>query len=120
MESQNGLGNELLWGLLARQNQLISREALAAALEARRVEATKPIWQILQEHKALEPEGVARIDSLTRNYLDREDSHPVKTFQRQAMAEALRGLLEQVADPEWKSRLHQAAQTVGIEEAALS
>jgi serine/threonine-protein kinase len=120
MESQNGLGRELLWGLLARQHQLVSGEALAVALEVRRVDATKPLWQILQEDHALEPQGVARVDSLTRNYLERDDANPVKIFQKLAMGEALRGLLELVADPDWRSRLRQAALAMGIEEAIQS
>jgi serine/threonine-protein kinase len=120
MESPNGLGRELLWGLLARQHQLVSGEALAGALEARRLEKTRPLWQILQEGEALQPQGVARVHTLTRNYLEREDSDPVKIFQKLAMGEALRGLLLRVADPDWRSRLLQAARAVGIEQAAQS
>ena len=55
-----------------------------------------------------------------QNILDRQDPDPLEIFHADALGEALGGVLEQVPDPEWRSRLRRAVKSVGIEEAATS
>ncbi len=55
-----------------------------------------------------------------QNILDRQGSDPLKIFQAVALGEAVGGVLEQVPDPEWRSRLRRAARSVGVEEAVTS
>ena len=112
MESQSGLGRELLWGLLACQNQLVSRDALAAALEDRRREEKKSIVEILRGRCGLDPARIAVVDSLTRDYLEHGEEDPVKVFQIVALGKALERLLDGVPDPQWRQVLRQAAAEV--------
>jgi hypothetical protein len=120
MESLDGLGRELVWGLLALQQQFVSPAALAAALGALRGRPEQPLGQILLEQQALDPERAALVDAAMRDVLEREESDPVKMFQAVALGEALTGVLVQVADAEWANRLRQAARAVGLHEAGTT
>ena len=103
MELQNGLGRELLWGLLACQSRTVSREALGAALEERRCQEHKPLDQVLRDRHGLDAAQVAAVNALARDYLDREEQDPLKVLQAVALGEALERLLDRVTDPEWRT-----------------
>jgi serine/threonine-protein kinase len=120
MELLDGMGRELVWGLLALQQRFISRAALLAAIDAWHGRPEQPLGQVLLEQQALDPDQAARVDAAIQDILDRQDSDPLKIFHAVALGEALGGLLEQVPDPEWRSRLRRAVKSVGIEEAATS
>ena len=115
MELENGLGRELLWGLLACQSRTVSREALGAALEERRCQEHKPLDQVLRDRNGLNAAQVAAVNALARDYLDREEQDPLKVLQAVALGEALERLLDRVTDPEWRTLLRQAAEVAGID-----
>jgi eukaryotic-like serine/threonine-protein kinase len=114
MESQNGLGRELLWGLLACQSQLVSREALADAVQAWLSVDAIPLSQVFRDLLGLDPDRVARIDSLTSAFLRSRDSSPLHSVEMVALGDVLDGLLEHIDDPRARSSLQDAALTVGI------
>ena len=109
------MGRELVWGLLALQQRFVSRAALLAAIEVWHGRPEQPLGRILLEQQAIDPDQAAKVDAAIQDILDRQDSDPVKIFHAVALGEALGGVLEQVPDPEWRSRLRRAAESLGVE-----
>ena len=120
MELLDGIGRQLVWGLLALQQRFVSRAALLAAVEVWQSRLDEPLGGILLEQAALVPEQAARLDVAVQNILDRHDSDPVRILQSVALDDALTGLLEQVCDPDWQSQLRRAATSVGFADAAAN
>jgi serine/threonine-protein kinase len=114
MESHDGLELEVLWGLLAEQNQFITSAALAGALEAWRDRAGKSLAQIVLEQSPLDPVGADMIESLRKEYLNRLDHDPLGASLPADLDDALERLLKRVPDSNWRSRVRQAAKSVGI------
>jgi len=120
MELLDGMGRELVWGLLALQQRFVSQAALLAAIDVWHSRPEQPLGPILLEQQALDPDQAAKVDLTIQTILDLQDSDPLKIFQGVALGEALGGVLEQIVDPEWQSRLRRAARSVGVEEAVTS
>jgi len=120
MDLLDGMGRELVWGLLALRQRFISQAALLAAIDAWQGRPEQPLGQVLLEQQAIDPDQAAKVDVAIQNILDRQDSDPLEIFHAVALGEALGGVLEQVPDPEWRSRLRRAVKSIGIEEAATS
>ncbi len=116
MELLDGMGRELVWGLLALQQRFVSPAALLAAIDLWHGRPEQPLGQILRQQQALDHDQAARVDVAIQTILDRQDSDRLKFFQSVALGETLGGVLEQVPDPEWRSRLRRAARAVGVEE----
>ncbi len=116
MELLDGMGRELVWGLLALQQRFVSPAALLAAIDLWHGRPEQPLGQILRQQQALEPDQADRVDVAIQTILDRQDSDRLKIFQSIALGKTLWGVLEQVSDPEWRSRLRRAARAVGVEE----
>lgn len=115
MESQKLAGKELLWGLLACQNEMVSCEALAACVEAwlgSDATAEKPA---LRERLNLNSDQAARIELSTRNFLLGRDSGQDRAALVFALGEILDDLLARVRDLDLRSSLQAAARAVGIE-----
>jgi serine/threonine protein kinase len=71
--SARGVENELLFGLIALQNHLISREALVAAVSAWLQDKSRPLSELLIERKALPAEHGAAVRILAEAHLARHD-----------------------------------------------
>ena len=120
MELPEGMGRQLIWGLLALQQRLVSRSALLTALDSWHNRPEQPLSRIVLEQQTLDADQTARLDTAIQDILDRHDSDPVKMFHVIALGEALEGVLEEVSDSVWLSRLRLAAKAVGVEETGAS
>jgi serine/threonine-protein kinase len=114
MDSQNGLGRELLWGLLACQHQLISREDLADALQAWLSKGAVPLKPILKDRLGMDAGQMTRVDTLEQDFLAGKTSSPFHVLQSVGLRQVLESVLERVGDPRFKASLQSAAVSIGI------
>ena len=98
----------LLYGILALQLDLISRDALIAAMGAWVLDKTKPLGAILQEQRALTAEDHAALELLVRQHLRRHGDDP----QRSLAAVPVPAELQAIADPDVQASLSSAAPPV--------
>ena len=115
MESQNDLGKELLWGLLACQNKVVSRDVLASALESWLTGDGQQPGLVFRSLLASDPDHIARIDSLTIEYLRARDSSHLPTLLTVELGVLLDELLEGVTDLTAREDIQVAARSLGLE-----
>jgi formylglycine-generating enzyme required for sulfatase activity/serine/threonine protein kinase len=122
--SQAASDRNLLFGILAVQMDFVGRDALIAAMHAWVLERSKSLGRILLEHQALSPSRQSLLEQLVDEHLAAHGGDAEKSLAATDGLEAIRGELEQVADPEIRATLDRvpgaAAATGHDPEATLS
>ena len=95
----------LLFGIMAVQNDFVARDALIEAMGAWVLDKSKPLGQILVEHGHLTPERCALLDALVNEHVRLHDNDPEKSLAAVASVSSLRQELSQIADPDLQASL---------------
>jgi serine/threonine-protein kinase len=95
----------LLFGILALQANLISRDALISAMNTWAVQKATPLGQILIEQGALTTEGHAAVETLVRLSLDRHAGDARKSLAEFRFLLPTRHSLPEVADADIQAGL---------------
>src|SRR5262245_29616016 len=95
----------LLFGIFALQNDMISREDLIAAVSAWMLDKTKPLDRILLEQDRLTPEAHALIEPLVRLHLKQHDDDPERSLASLEPSDAVREALAAVPDADIQASL---------------
>lgn len=95
----------LLYGLLAVRMELISRDALIAAISAWAREKTKPVSRILVEQGALSSTCEGLLDQLVEEHLKVHDNDATKSLVSLHPSATLRDDLQHISDPQWQATL---------------
>lgn len=90
----------LLFGILALQVDLITRDALITALHAWALEKVKPLGQILVEQGALAPDSRALLDALVQKKVQLHDNDVQKGLVSLCQSHPLPEALKRIPDPE--------------------
>jgi hypothetical protein len=106
--SPNAAANRnLLFGILALQADLISRDALINAMNAWAVHKDKPLGQILRDQGALSAEGHAVVETLVRLSLARHGDDAEKSLAALSALGPARQNLERIPDADVQASLAQ-------------
>src|SRR6516225_9015663 len=95
----------LLFGILALQTDLISRDALIAGMNAWAVAKDKPLGEILVEQGALRPENRALLESLVEANLKAHGGDPQQSLAALSSVGSVRETLSRIADPDVQASL---------------
>jgi hypothetical protein len=95
----------LLFGILALQADLISRDALINAMNAWAVNKATPLGQILRDQGALTVEGHALVEALVRLSLARHGDDPEQSLAALSSLGSARQELERIADADVQASL---------------
>ena len=98
----------LLYGILALQLDLISRDALIAAMNAWVLDKSKSLGNILQQQGALPPEDHAFMEGVVQKHLGRHGDDA----QRSLAAVPVPAELQAIADPDVQASLSSASAPV--------
>jgi hypothetical protein len=98
-------GLNLLFGLLALQNNFVDRDALLGALNTWLVDKSRHLGRILLERGALDTDTHALLEALARKHLDRHGGDPERSLASLSSLGPLRRDLENLADPELHASL---------------
>jgi tetratricopeptide (TPR) repeat protein/serine/threonine protein kinase len=97
----------LLFGILALQADLISRDALISAMNAWAVHKDKGLGQLLREQGALDADQHAAVEGLVSWSLDRHQGDAGKSLAALGSLGSARQELEQIADADLQASLSQ-------------
>jgi serine/threonine-protein kinase len=95
----------LLFGILAVQMDLVSRDQLIAAMNAWVLDKARPLGQILREERALDDEEHALLEALVRKHLHKHGDDPARSLAAASSVPSVRQDLEQMADPDLHASL---------------
>jgi serine/threonine-protein kinase len=96
---------DLLFGILALQNNFVSREALLDAFNSWVADRSRPLAQILRERGGLPATRSALIEALVQEHLDQHGGDAEQTLSSFQLVGAARHTLEKVADPDVQASL---------------
>ena len=102
-------GRNLLFGLLAFQNNFIDRRALLAAFDAWTADKSRPIGQIFAKQGAIPEELHALIDGLVAAHLAKHHDEPARSLAALTPIGVVRQDLEALVDLETRASLLQVA-----------
>lgn len=97
----------LLLGLLALQNNLITREQLVTAFSLWVLDKQRGLVDLLQEQHALQPDTRALLEALVRLHVERHNNDPQQSLQALSTLDDARGELLSIASPELQASLQQ-------------
>jgi serine/threonine-protein kinase len=95
----------LLFGLLALQNNFIDRDALLDAVNRWVHDRVHPLGEILVERGALRPDEFALLDALVGKHLEKFDYDPQKSLAALSSIGSVRKDLSRIDDPEVQASL---------------
>ena len=98
----------LLFGVMAVQNDFISRDALIEAMGAWVLDKSRRLGEILVQRGDLSAERFALLDALVNEHIKLHDNDPEKSLAAAASVSSLRVQLSQIADPDLQASLHVA------------
>jgi len=99
----------LLFGLLALQNDFIGRDAVVAAFGIWVADKARPLVQILLDRGDLDPDDVPALEALVRRHLKRHGDNPARSLGALSSIGSARELLEQIPDPDLHASLGHVA-----------
>ena len=108
-----GADHDLLFGLLALQNNFIDREALVGAFTAWVADRSRGLRQILLERGAVDAETHALLEGLARKHLQIHGGDLEESLAALSSLGSVRDDLERVADPELQTCLTRVRRTDG-------
>ena len=106
----------LLFGLLAFQNNFIDRRALLAAFDAWTPDKSRPLGRVLADQGAISANLLALIDGLVAEHLAQHDDRPEKSLAALTPIGPCAGDLEAIVDPDAQAHAWHASPRVGSEE----
>jgi eukaryotic-like serine/threonine-protein kinase len=95
----------LLLGMLALQNNFISRAQLLAAFNGWIEDKTQSLGALLLAQKALSPEHLALLEALTAAHVGRHDNDPDKSLADLSSPGSARDDLQNIADADVQASL---------------
>ena len=98
----------LLFGIMAVQNDFIPRDALIEAMGVWVLDKSRRLGEILVQRGHLTAERCALLDALVNEHLKLHDNDPEKSLAAAASVSSLRLQLSQIADPDLQASLHVA------------
>jgi len=98
-------GRNLLFGLLALQNNFIDRDALLAAFHAWLADKSRPLGTILRERGALDGTRHAILDALVGEHLRLHGGDPDRSLAALELGGSTRETLRKVGDPDLDASL---------------
>jgi tetratricopeptide (TPR) repeat protein/tRNA A-37 threonylcarbamoyl transferase component Bud32 len=107
----------LLFGILALQADLISRDALIGAMSAWAVHKVTPLGQVLRDQGALTAEGHALVEALVRLSLARHGDDAEQSLAALSSLGSARQALAQIADAELHASLAHVSAAAAAEQA---
>src|SRR5258708_5059434 len=99
----------LLFGILAFQNNFIDRRALLVAFDQWTADKNKPLGEILVKEKAISADECALLEALVGKHLDRHGGNAEKSLAAVSLVSSVRKDLEQIVDPDVQASLAAAA-----------
>jgi WD40 repeat protein/serine/threonine protein kinase/tetratricopeptide (TPR) repeat protein len=112
---QAGVDRNLLFGILALQNNFIDRDALVSAFNSWITEKGRPLGKILHERGSLARDELALLEALVSKHLERFGNDPQKSLASLSSIGSVRDDLERVADDD----LHKSLAAVAEDRANL-
>ena len=106
-----GADHNLLFGLLALQNNFIDRDALLAAFTAWVADKARPLGRILLERGAVDAETHALLEALVRKHLRCTAATPRRAWPRSARSARSARTWRRVADPDLQASLARVPRT---------
>ena len=98
----------LLFGIMAVQNDFIPRDALIEAMGAWVLDKSRRLGEILVQHGDLTADRCALLDALVNEHLKLHNNDPEQSLAAAASVSSLRWQLSQIADPDLQASLHVA------------
>jgi serine/threonine-protein kinase len=95
----------LLFGILALQADLISRDALISAMSAWTLAKSRPLGEILLEQGAFDADAHALVEALVEKSLARHDGNVEQSLAALSSIGSARQQLEQLGDPDLNASL---------------
>ncbi len=99
----------LLFGLLAFQNNFIDRRTLLAAFDAWTADKSRPLGRILVDQGAISSVLLALLDGLVAAHLAKHNNQPEKSLAAITPIGSIRKDLEAILDPESRDTLNHLA-----------
>ena len=103
--SQAQTDRNLLLGVLAYQNALVSKDALFAGMAAWLYDKTKSLAEILLGQGALSKERCLLLEALVQEHLKQNDNDPQKSLQAVSSINAVRSELQHLQDPQLQASI---------------
>src|SRR4051794_27409065 len=98
-------GRNLLFGLLALQNNFVSREALLGAFAAWVADRSRPLGRILRDLGALDESRHALLQALVAEHIKVHGDDPERSLAALSSIGSVRSDLERIDDPELQASL---------------
>ena len=102
-------GLNLLFGVLALQNNFVSRDDLLAAFAVWVADKARPLGQILVDRGALDDARRALLEALVGEHLKRHGDDPAASLAAVSSLGSVREDLEELADPDLQASLSTAS-----------
>src|SRR5262249_55001889 len=103
--SVGGAGRNLLLGMIALQNNFITREALVAAFDAWVQDKSRPLAAILENRQALSGEDCEILERLVQQLLDKQGGDAEKSLAALSPVPEVRRDLDRLGDPDLEATL---------------
>jgi eukaryotic-like serine/threonine-protein kinase len=100
-----GADHNLLFGLLALQNNFIDRDSLVTAFAAWVTDKSRDLGRILLERGAVDAETRALLEALACRHLELHGDDPEESLAALSSLDSVRADLERVGDPELQTSL---------------
>jgi hypothetical protein len=99
----------LLFGILAFQNNFIDRQALLAAFDVWTTDKSRPLGEILVELDKLDQPRQQLLEALVREHLKQHDNDSGKSLAAVSSVGSVRADLERISDPDLRASLAEIA-----------
>ncbi len=106
-------GRNLLFGLLALQNNFVSREALLGAFAIWVADKARPLGRILRDRGALDDGRHALLEALVAEHLKLHGNDPDRSLAALSSIGSVREDLSRIADPDLDASLNQVSAARG-------
>ena len=103
--SPGNADRNLLLGILAHQNALITKEQLLAGMRAWLYDKARPLAEILRDQGALDESRRALLDALVDHHVQQHGGDPQQSLQAVSSAGSVRRDLERLPDPELQASI---------------
>jgi hypothetical protein len=105
----------LLFGILAVQMDLVTRDQLIAAMHAWVLDKSRPLGHILRDQRALDEDEHALLEALVRKHLHRHGGDPERSLAAVGPAPSVRQDLGRLADPDLQASLRHVPPDAGAD-----
>src|SRR5690349_7054175 len=103
--SSSDADRNLLFGVVALQNNFIDRYALVAAFDRWSADKTRSLGQVLVESGAIAEADLSLLDALVTRYVAKFGDDTQKSLASMAAIDSVRDELKSIADPDLQASL---------------